>query len=416
MMQRQRRLDQARHARGRIEMPDIGLHGADPAGAHGIRGAPEGIGQCRHLDGIAQVGAGAVTFHVVDAVGPDARQRLRLGNRLGLPADGRRQVACLVGAIIVHRRALDYGPNVIPVRYRVRRTPQHDAARTGAEDRSLRAVVKRMAVTIGRQDLALLEEIAARVRQLDRHAARKRHVAFAHQKRLTGVMGGDKRGGTGRLKVDRRPAQIEDMAQAGGHEILVIAGMAQQEHPRLIHQIAVGTDVEIEIAAHAAARVNPYIPFKIIGDMARLLHRFPSHFQELAMLRVHDRGFFGREPEEVGVKPFEPVQNGGGRHVVRPVDEMRRFACGQQLFAAQPPDRLDPVAQISPIGMHVLRPRKMRGHADDGDIVLSDHRVGLCSGHVSFCPAFRACFLPCRLAGQSGHFRAKERIACGNYG
>ena len=79
---------------------------------------------------------------------------------------------------------------------------QHHGARARAEHRALRAVVEGVAMAVGRQDLVLLVEIAAALRQLDRDAAGQRHVAFARQQRLAGVMDRHQRGRTGGLHVD----------------------------------------------------------------------------------------------------------------------------------------------------------------------------------------------------------------------
>ena len=84
MVQRQRHLDQARHPRRRVQMPDVGFHRADPAGAHGIRRFPKRRRQRRNLDRVAQRGAGAVAFDIADLIRGHPGHRLRLGNRLGL--------------------------------------------------------------------------------------------------------------------------------------------------------------------------------------------------------------------------------------------------------------------------------------------------------------------------------------------
>ena len=39
-----------------------------------------------------------------------------------------------------------------------------------------------------------------------------------------------------------------------------------------------------------------------------MLQRFPRHFQELAMLRVKDRGFLRRKPEELGIKAVKAIK------------------------------------------------------------------------------------------------------------
>ena len=407
VMQAERGLDQAGHPGGRVEMADIRLHAADAAEPLGPRGAPEGVGQRRDLDRVAQIGAGAVAFDIVDGVCGGSGDGLRFGNRFGLTANRGRQVARLVGPVIIDRRALDKRPDMIAVADRVLRAPQHDAARAGAEDRALRAVIERMALPVWREDFAFLEEIAARMRQFDGHAARQRHVTFAHEKRLCRVMRRHQRGGAGRLQVDRGAFQIENMAHPGGHEILVIAGMAQQKHAGLIDQVGVGADVEIEIAAHAAAGIDADGTREFRGRMARLFHRLPGDLHELAVLRVHDGGFFRGQAEELRIDMVEPVQRRGEGHVIGPVDQMRGLACRQQCLARLPRDCADAFAQATPIGRHIHRTRQVRGHSDNGDIVLSDALVGAAVTHrktypKSFLEQYGADF-----ARLHGDFRAK---------
>jgi hypothetical protein len=126
------------------------------------------------------------------------------------------------------------------------------------------------------------------------------------------------------------PLQVEDMADAGGQEILVVAGVAQQEHADIAHQIGVGAQVEIEIAAHAAAGIDTDAPGEAFGRVAGIFQRLPGHLQELAVLGVQDRGFLGREAEEFGVEMFEILQHGRGRDIVALAHPVGRFAGGKE--------------------------------------------------------------------------------------
>ena len=101
MMQRQRHFDQTGHACGRVQMPDIGFHRPDFALPHRVGGVAKRRRQCRHFDGIAQIGAGAVTFDVTYGVGRHPRYCLGLGNAARLTVHRRGQIACLGRAIVV---------------------------------------------------------------------------------------------------------------------------------------------------------------------------------------------------------------------------------------------------------------------------------------------------------------------------
>ncbi|CUH51118.1 hypothetical protein SHM7688_00551 [Shimia marina] len=128
---------------------------------------------------------------------------------------------------------------MITICHRIRQPAQHNHACARAKHRALRAVVKRVTGTIGRQDFTVFKDIAPPMRQFDGHAARKRHVAFAIQQRLRPIMHRHKRGRTGGLHPKARSLEIQNMAEAGGQEILVVAGVTQQEHAGAVHQIAV---------------------------------------------------------------------------------------------------------------------------------------------------------------------------------
>ena len=143
--------------------------------------------------------------------------------------------------------------------------------------------------------------------QLDGDTTGNCHVAIAIQQRFGCVMHCDQRCGTGSLQVDAWAFQVQHMADAGRQKVFVIARMAQQEHPHIVHQFGVGTDVEIEIAAHSAACINTDLAADRFRRVAGVFQRFPGNFQKLAMLRIKDRRLFRAEPKEFRVELVEPL-------------------------------------------------------------------------------------------------------------
>ena len=369
VVQCQRRLDETRDACRRVGMADVGLDRADAAEPARLGRLAEGRGQRRHLDRIAEIGAGAVAFDIADRPRPDPRHRMGLGDGARLPVDARRQIARLGRAVVVDRRALDDRPDVVAIGQRILQPAQHHRPGPRAEDRALGAMVEGMAMPVRRQDLALLEHIAAPVGQLDRHAARQRHVAFAVQERLTGEMRRHERGRAGGLQVDARPLQVEHMADPGGEEVLVVAGVAQQEHAGARHQIRVRADVEVEIAPHAAAGIDTDGALEPLRGMAGVFERLPGHLEELAVLRIEDRGFLRAEAEEIAVESLEALEWRRRGHVVAVIEAVGGLAGGQHLFGRVVPDALDPVAQVGPVAFERVRSRKVGRHADDRDVV-----------------------------------------------
>ena len=66
--------------------------------------------------------------------------------------------------------------------------------------------------------------------------------------------------------------------------------------------------------------------------MARLLHRLPCHFKELAVLRIEDRGIFGRKAEKLRIETIEPLKVRSRGNVVSLAQPRGVFASGTQVF------------------------------------------------------------------------------------
>ena len=158
------------------------------------------------------------------------------------------------------------------------------------------------------------------------------------------------------------------MADAGGQKILVIAGVAQQEQAGVFDQTGVGTEVEIEIAAHPAARIDADGTVEILGRVPGVFQRFPGHLQELAVLRVENGGLFRREAEEIGVEIGETVERGGGGDVIVFRHPRRAFTGGNQLRLGQHPNAFDPARKILPKSRNIPGTGQMRRHADNRNV------------------------------------------------
>ena len=130
-------------------------------------------GQRRDLDRVAEMGAGAVALDILDRIRVNAGEAVRLDDRRGLPVDARREVAGLAAAVVVDRGGLDDGLDRIAVGERIAEPPQHDDPDAAAENGAGGAMVEGAAMPVGREDLALLVEIAAPMRQLDRRRRRR---------------------------------------------------------------------------------------------------------------------------------------------------------------------------------------------------------------------------------------------------
>ena len=188
------------------------------------------LGQPGDLDRVADQRAGAVGLDVGDVARLDAGDGQRLGDDLRLAGDARREVADLGPPVVVDRRAADDREHVVAVLDGVGQRLEHARAPHGAgDDRAGRLGVERPAVAVGREDLALLVEVAAvsAPATIDR-AAGERDVALAAEQALAGQVDGDQRRAARRLHVHARAVQVELVGDAGGEEVGVVAGVAHE--------------------------------------------------------------------------------------------------------------------------------------------------------------------------------------------
>ena len=135
-----------------------------------------------------------MAFDILDGIRVDAGEALCLDDRRRLAGDARREIAGLLATVIIDGGAFDHRMDDVAVGDRIRQPPQNDHPNAAAEDRAGGAVVEGAAVTVGREDFAVVENVAATVRQLDRHSASQRHIAFAAEQTLASVVHGDQRG------------------------------------------------------------------------------------------------------------------------------------------------------------------------------------------------------------------------------
>ena len=145
---------------------------------------------------------------IADRLRLDAGDRLRLGDHLGLAVDAGRGVADLGAPSLLIAEPLI---TAWMCRRRRARRPAASAPRCPTplpKTVPCALGVEGAAVPVGREDPALLVEVAASLRHADRDAAGQRHVALAVQQALAGQVDRHQRGRAGGLHGDARPAQL----------------------------------------------------------------------------------------------------------------------------------------------------------------------------------------------------------------
>ncbi|MNL06580.1 hypothetical protein D3C87_1272200 [compost metagenome] len=413
MAQRQRRLDEPRHAGRRVEVADVGLDRADGA----VAAAPaittvgtEGLRERGQLDRVAQRGARAVRLDIADGVRGHVGHQLRRADRAGLALHARCGEADLVGAVVVGGRALDDGVDGVAVAQRVGQPAQHDDARAAADHRARGPGVEGAAVAVGREDRAVLVAVAALLQQVEPHAAGQRHVAVVAQQALAGQVHGHQRGRAFGLHAQGRAAQVELVGHARAQRAGGVAAHEAQHVGDAGARVDAdgGQQVLHEVEVGAVARVDADgRPALLAGRPARMVHRLPGAFEKDALLRIEVLGLARRVAEEAGVEAVEAVEQHAGLHVVGIGQRALGHAARAQFVVAEDGDRLDAVADVAPEGVHVGRAGKAAGHADDGDleargvggrkrgVVLRVHQRVLSVGRRRCSKAARCCCARC---------------------
>ena len=132
MLQRQCDLGQARRTRGRLQVADVGLHRSQQCGLVGRAPATHHSAQGVGLDRVAQDGAGAVRFDVIDCARIDSGVMVSLAQHFGLGVGVGRQHA-VGAAVVVDRATCDHGDDVVAVAAGIGHALEHQhAAALGA--------------------------------------------------------------------------------------------------------------------------------------------------------------------------------------------------------------------------------------------------------------------------------------------
>ncbi len=178
--------------------------------------------------------------------------------------------------------------------------------------------------------------------------------------------------------------------------------MAQQKHAGVFNEVRVRTNVEVKIAAHAAARIDPDWPVDAFGRVACVFHGLPRAFQKLAVLRVHDRGFLWAKAKEIPVKHFEIIQFCSRRDIVRVLDAMQRLARTQKLFLGEFLNGFDTIRQIAPELLDIVGTRQMNGHTHNRNIAIGIGVTVVLGTHFCLAAQFSLCFV----MSEKGFFEA----------
>ena len=160
---------------------------------------------------------------------------------------------------------------------------------------------------------------------------------------------------TGRLHIHARPAQVQFVRDARREIILVV-----REHDLVtaneIEDVGSGAEIIEQIGVHAHPGINTDQPFVSLARVSALLQRFPSAFEEKPVLRIHNLGFLGIDPEKLAVEPVRILQHRTGLDVIWIIRNAN--PCLAQFLIVKERNGFDPVPQVFPERLDVPRFRK----------------------------------------------------------
>ena len=375
VLHRQDGLDDARDARRRFQVPDVGLHRADQQGP--LRVASPAVRRRRRLqlDGVADRGPGAVRFQVVHPGGLDAGSRERRLDALLLRRPARHRQA-RARPVLVERGAADHAPDPVPVGLRLVEPLEHHDAAAFAPHVAVRGRVEGRAPPVRRQHSGVRAQLQQPSGQDGMDAAREREVRLAPLKPRHRLVHGHQRRRAGGVYRHRRALQAQcvghppDGGVEGGAGDSVEAGGGLGRLADLQYEVAVLVVADPRVDPGAA----PPQPFRV---HAGVLERPPAGLQHQPLLRVEELRLDRGDAEERGVELVESVEVGA-----EPAGDALHVAIREQLSDAADAGaglaflhRVHPVVEQAPEGGDAVRAGESAGHADDGDRLLSREMV-----------------------------------------
>ena len=371
----QDRLADARDARGRFQVPDIGLDRSDRAALQRDLVVLERLVETGDLDGIAQFGASAVGFDVADAARVQVGLFQRRGDDVALRLRVRHRIAA-VAAAVADRRASDHRIDVVAVAPRLRQRLEQQRTDTFARHVAAGAAAEGATLAFFRQETASDGDFLLALVHIEIDAADQRGRAFAAADRVAGEMDRSQAGRARGVHRDAGAGEIHEVRDAIGdapEERIrdhLVAGQALFRADHLVHRPH-RTDVH---ADPARAKV---IALEGFGIVAGVFQSFPADFQEQAFLRVKGFRFARRDIEEQRIETVEVVE----KTTAVPAQHIAVAAAVEPRLR----DLADAVAaldQILPELIGIPGLRQTRSHADDRDVhVVFGHVV---FGHVVF--------------------------------
>ncbi|GAA3652745.1 hypothetical protein GCM10022420_030950 [Streptomyces iranensis] len=280
--EREHRLDETGDSGRAFEVAHVGLGGADPQGRAVRPAGAEDRAQRRGLDRVADSGAGAVQFDVLDPGGVDPGALVG-GAQHGLLPVGRGGGEAVAAAVVVGVGTADHAQHRVAVAQRVREPLEHHEAAALAAHIAVGAGVEGEGAAVGgeRAEPGGGDEAVGGEVELD--AARDGGLGLAAPQALAGQVHGGQGGGLPGVHGHARAAQPEGVGDPVGDDAAVQAGegvlgdggrFAAVYQGRVV--VGDGADEDAGAAALESRR-----------DEAGVFQGLPAQFQREPLLGVH---------------------------------------------------------------------------------------------------------------------------------
>ena len=317
------------------------------------------------FDRIAHRRCGAVRFDIGNLARIDAGTRQRCTDDCRLAVHAGRREAGLGAAVVVHRDAVQHRVHRVAIGHRVGQAFEQHHGRAVAEHRALGAGIEAARVPIWRQHRAFLVEVAAAWRAGDRCTSGQRHVALAGAQGVESLRHRDQRGRARGMDADGRAAQVQAVGHARG-DVVLLVGQHHLKFTDGLDQVGSRRHMALQIRGVVHAAVDADRHGALVGHVAGPLQAFPADFQEDALLRVHQVGFFRVDAEECGVEVLDAVDHATGAHIGG-VGTQRSTDAGVEFGLGEKADRVAAGNEVVPELLDVGGAGKAAGHGDQRD-------------------------------------------------
>ena len=366
-------LDEAHDAGRGLGVADVGLGGAQQGRVIGLAARTQNTAERGGLDGVTEDGAGAVGLDVVDVLRADAGVGVGALEDVDLRVwvGGGQAVGVAVG---VDCGALDDGVDGVAVAFSVFEALEHEHTGSVRADDTVGVVGEGVDGAGGRGDTQFAKADGGVRRGQDVHAAGESRISCAHAQVLDRLVDRHEGSRAGGVHVEGRPAQIEGIGQAVGHD-----RRGRTRHGIRVHLGGVGGNQHAVVIVGGAHVDTGGGAAQLVGGQAGVFEGLPRHLQENALLRVHIGRLQRGEAEELGVEGSDVLDvaavgvlllhllaGNRVRGVLRPAADGQRAGAGAALDE-HVPELVD-----------ILGTREAAGITDDGDVPARDGSRAWC--------------------------------------